>query len=250
MTVDDTKAISKEILEQERQEIIKKDGNDALFQQEYYCSFEVPIQGAYYGNQLMAAESEKRVANVPYEPTIPVNTYWDLGIGDSTAIWFEQSVGHEVRIIDYYEASGEGLSHYIKILKEKPYVYGDHYAPHDIAVRELSSGKSRLESARELGISFRIQPKLPIDDGIDAARNLLPRCWFDKQKTERGLNALKSYHKYWDEENKAYRNRPEHDWSSHGADAFRGLAVSYNPYRGMDKQMQELPDDTFHDVIY
>ncbi len=244
LTVDDTHAISPEILEQERLEIIKKDGNDALFMQEYYCSFEVPIQGAYYGNQLMELEKQGRITNVPWEPALPVNTYWDLGIGDSTAIWFEQSVGHEIRIIDYYENNGEGLGHYIKKLKEKPYVYGEHYAPHDIQVRELSSGKSRLESARELGVNFRIQPKLPIDDGIDAARNLLPMMWFDKQKTERGLNALKSYHKYWDEENKIYSSRPEHDWSSHGADAFRGLAVSYNPSRGIEKQMQELPDDT------
>ncbi len=246
LTVDDTHAISPEILEQERLEIIKKDGNDALFQQEYYCSFEVPIQGAYYGSQLMELERQGRITNVPWEPSIPVNTYWDLGIGDSTAIWFEQSVGHEVRIIDYYENSGEGLGHYIKKLKEKTYVYGEHYAPHDIQVRELSSGKSRLESARELGVNFRIQPKLPIDDGIDAARNLLPMCWFDKEKTERGLNALKSYHKYWDEENKIYSSRPEHDWSSHGSDAFRGMAVSYNPSRGIEKQMQELPDDTMN----
>jgi len=250
LTVDDTKAINPEILEQERQEIIKKDGNDAHFMQEYYCSFEVPLQGAYYGNQLMVAEKEGRITNVPWEPTLKVNTYWDLGIGDATAIWFEQTVGHEVRIIDYYENSGESLGHYIKYLQSKPYVYGEHFAPHDIEVRELSSGKSRLETARELGINFRIQPKLPIDDGIDAVRNILPRCWFDKERTERGLNALKSYHKEWDEDNKVYRSRPEHDWSSHGADAFRGLGVSHTGSTGIEKALEELPDDTSSSVFY
>jgi phage terminase large subunit len=240
LTVDDTKVIPQKVLDQERQEIVAKDGNDALFQQEYYCSFDVPIQGAYYGTQLLLAEKEKRITNVPYEQSLPVNTYWDLGVGDSTAIWFEQTVGMEVRIIDYYETNGEGLAHYVKVLKEKPYVYGDHYAPFDINVTELGSGKTRLHTAQELGINFRIVPRVAPDDGIDKARMLLGRCWFDKTKTERGLDALKSYHKEWDEENKTYKNRPNHDWASHGADAFRYLAVAYE----RDRTVEDLPDDT------
>jgi phage terminase large subunit len=140
----------------------------------------------------LLAEKEKRITNVPYEQSLPVNTYWDLGVGDSTAIWFEQTVGMEVRIIDYYETNGEGLAHYVKVLKEKPYVYGDHYAPFDINVTELGSGKTRLHTAQELGINFRIVPRVAPDDGIDKARMLLGRCWFDKIKTERGLDALKS----------------------------------------------------------
>jgi phage terminase large subunit len=240
LTVDDTHVIRPDVLEQERAEIIKKDGNDALFQQEYYCSFDVPIQGAYYGSQLILAEKEKRIANVPWETSLPVNTYWDLGVGDSTAIWFVQTSGMEVRIIDYYETNGEGLAHYIKILREKPYTYGDHYAPFDINVTELGTGKTRLHTAQELGINFRVVPKVPPDDGIDKARSLLSRCWFDKTKTERGLDALKSYHKEWDEENKVYKNRPNHDWSSHGADAFRYFAVAYEK----DNIVEELPDET------
>jgi phage terminase large subunit len=227
LTVEDTGAISQEILEQERKEIIKKDGNDALFMQEYYCSFEVPIQGSYYGTQLMLAEQEGRVGNVPYEPDLPVNTAWDLGIGDSTAIWFYQSVGREIRLIDYYETMGEPLVHYVRKLQEKGYVYGDHYAPHDIEVRDLSTGKSRLEVARNLGVRFRVVPKLSVEDGIESVRNILARCWFDEKGCEKGLSALRSYHREYDEKNQTYKVRPKHDWSSHGADAFRYLAVGF-----------------------
>jgi hypothetical protein len=226
-TVDDTHAITPEVLAREKVEMLKQTGNDALYEQEYFCSFEAPVQGAYYGTQLMDAEKTNRITNVPYEPYVPVNTYWDLGVGDTTAIWFMQEVGVEKRMIDYYETNGEGLDHYAKVLQEKGYVYGEHYAPHDIEVRELSSGRSRREIAQNLGINFKIAPKLSIEDGINASRVIIPTCWFDKVKCERGLNALKSYHKEWDEENKCYKNHPEHDWSSNGSDAFRYFAVSY-----------------------
>jgi phage terminase large subunit len=227
LTVEDTKVIAPEVLEQERREIIAKDGNDALYQQEYMCSFKVPIAGAYYAAQLMIAEQEKRICSVPYERAVPVDTWWDLGIDDSMTIWFTQTVGREIRVIDYVEVSGEGLVHCAGILREKGYVYGNHTAPHDIEVRELSTGKSRLETARNFGINFRVAPRLGVDDGIDAARNIFSRCWFDAKKCQRGLNALKSYHKAFDEKNKCFRNHPHHDWSSHGADGFRTLAVAF-----------------------
>lgn len=227
LTVDDTKVIPQDVLDQERREIIQKDGNDALYQQEYMCSFTVPIAGAYYASHLMRAESEGRITNIPIEPTIPIDTYWDLGIDDSTTIWFVQPVGQELRVIDYYENSGEGLAFYAKVLQDKGYLYGKHTAPHDIEVRELGSGRSRLETARNLGLNFRVAPKLSIEDGIEAGRNILARCWFDNVRCHKGLNALKSYHKEWDEKNKVYRPHPEHDWSSHGADAFRTFAVGF-----------------------
>jgi len=232
LTVEDTKVIPEEVLEQERKEIILKDGNDALYQQEYMCSFNVPIAGAYYASQIMKAESEGRISTVPYDTALMVDTYWDLGIDDSTTIWFVQMLGQEIRLIDYYESSGEGLSHYAQVLQDKHYVFGRHFAPHDIAVRELGTGKSRLETARTLGLNFQVAPMLAIEDGIEAGRNIMSRCWFDKTKCHRGLNALKSYHKEWDEKNKVYRKHPEHDWSSHGADAFRTFAVSLKkPYQ-------------------
>lgn len=226
LTVDDTHVIPQDVLDQERREIIRNDGNDALYQQEYMCSFTVPIAGAYYASQLMQAEEDGRLTNVPYETSLAVDTFWDLGMDDSTTVWFVQRAGQELRVIDYYESSGEGLAHYAHVLQDKRYVYGRHFAPHDIQVRELGSGKSRLETARGLGIPFQVAPNLSVEDGIEAARNILSRCWFDQTKCQRGLNALKSYHKEWDEKNKVYRTHPEHDWSSHAADAFRIFAVA------------------------
>lgn len=223
LTVDDTKAISDEAIEEERLSGMDED----LVQQEFYCSFNAAIQGAYYSKQIKQAEDENRITRVPYVETIPVNTVWDLGVGDSTAIWFTQLVGDEIRIIDYYEASGEGLPYYAKVLQERGYVYAQHWSPHDIQVREMGSGVSRIETARGLGISFQITKNIGIDDGINAARNIFSRCWFDKDKTKQGLNALINYHKEYDERRKEYKNTPFHDWSSHASDAFRYLAVSY-----------------------
>jgi len=239
LTVDDTKAISKEILEQERKEILAKDGNDALFQQEYYCSFKTPIAGAYYVQQIMQATKEGRIGKVPIEPTIKVDTAWDLGIDDSTTIWFTQSIGKEIRVIDYYENNGEALSHYVKVLQDKGYIYGNHFAPHDIQVRELSTGKSRLETAISLGINFQVAPNISVEDGIDAARNIFGKCWFDEARCNRGLNALKSYHKEYDEKNKCYRSTAKHDWSSHGADAFRMFAVSHRDRRNNNLNIEQ-----------
>ena len=223
LTIEDTKALTEADIAAERREGMSEE----LIQQEYYCSFEGVQVGAYYGKQIALAEMEKRVGNVPYEPEVGVETWWDLGIGDSTAIWFTQSVGREIRVIDYYESSGEGLPHYAKKLQELPYVYTTHHAPHDIEVRELGSGRSRKETAASLGLVFQVVPNLAIEDGIEAARSLLSRCWFDRQKCSRGLDALASYHKAFDEKLKDWKSYPQHDWSSHAADAFRYLAVGH-----------------------
>lgn len=213
------------------------------FEQEYMCNFDSPVVGSYYGAAIRKAIEEKRITSVPVEATIPVHTAWDLGVGDSTAIWFYQNVGLEVHVVDYYETSGEGLTHYIRVLKDKGYVYGNHYAPHDIEVRELSSGKSRLETARSLGINFRIVPSLSLEDGIEASRNIFNKCWFDKEKCKRGIDALKSYHKEFDDKNKTYKEHPEHDWSSHGADSFRYFAVSYKKDQAPFVPPKYVPSD-------
>lgn len=236
----DTGAIPESVLRQEREEIIRNDGNDALYQQEYECSFEVPIQGAYFGSQLMQAEEEERIREVPYEPDVLVHTSWDLGVDDTTAVWFWQEVGRERRFIDHYETSGEGLAHYAKVLQDKNYVYGKHFAPHDIKVRELGTGKSRWETAKGLGIKFEIVENKSVADGIEAARNILARCWFDKVKCEKGLNALKSYHKEYDEKNQRFKDRPHHDWASNSADSFRMFAVSNKDSK------YEVPEQTFN----
>lgn len=243
LTVEDTKAIKKGVLKQELKEIVKLYGDEALYRQEYFCDFTVPISGSYYAAAMMLAEKEKRITNVPYDANLPVDTFWDLGIGDATAIWFAQAVGKEIRLIDYYETSGEGLNHYIKLLQEKPYTYSKHYAPHDIEVRELSTGKTRQETAQKLGINFDVAPRLDIDEGIDAVRRLLGQCWFDKEKCDQGINALRNYRKEFDEKNRTYKNRPVHDWSSHGSDAFRYLATAWGSALG-DASDYNFPDDT------
>ena len=226
-TAEDTKAIPFAILAQEREESIMRDGNDAFYMQEYMCSFEVPIQGAYYGAQLLMTERDGRITSVPYDMNCRVNTYWDLGMNDSMTIWFVQTVGKEIHLIDYLEGSGEGINYYIQELGKKGYLYGKHYAPHDIKVRELGTGKSRLEVASSLGIDFEVVPMMSVDDGIQAVRNIMNRCWFDKDKCQKGLDGLLSYHKQWDEKNQVFKSHPEHDWSSHAADSFRYFAVAY-----------------------
>jgi phage terminase large subunit len=223
LTVDDTKVITKEQIETERREGMDED----LIQQEFYCSFEGSVLGSYYATLLREARNEKRIGVVPYDKDLPVHTFWDLGIGDAMSIWFAQFFRNEIRLIDYYEAQGEGLSYYVGVLKGKGYAYGNHYFPHDIQVKELGTGKSRFEILEGLGVNPSIVPKMSVDDGINAVRSILNRCWFDEMKTQRGYDALNSYHKEYDEDRKCFKNKPYHDWSSHGADAFRYLSLSY-----------------------
>jgi phage terminase large subunit len=226
---DGTPVISEEAIESERREGVTEE----MIQQEYYVSFEGVMEGAYYGKQLAAAENEGRIGNVPYDASIGVETWWDIGVGDSNAIWFTQSIAREIHVIDYLEASGELLSYYVKELQKKPYVYTAHHGPHDLEAREYAQGgqegepKTRRETAKSLGIDFRIVPNIAVDDGIDAARAIMGRCWFDRTKCARGLSALASYHKEWDPKAKMFRSYPEHNWASHGADGYRYFAVGH-----------------------
>lgn len=227
LTADETGVFSAETLAQEQRELVREFGEDegrSRFLQEYMCSFDAAIPGAYYGKEMQKAKLEGRITNIHHEPQLLVHTVWDLGVGDSTAIWFVQVQGNEIRLIDYYESSGQGLPHYKNILQQRGYTYGEHYAPHDIEVRELGSGKSRLETAKSLGINFKIVPKLSIEDGIQAVRNILSRCWFDT-KVDFGVECLKNYRREYDDKRKCYRDSPYHDWSSHGSDAFRYMAI-------------------------
>lgn len=226
LTVDDTGVIDPVMLAQEKIEMNERTGSDALFLQEYYCSFDAPIEGSYYNAQMARAREEGRIGRVPVDPMLPVHTVWDLGVGDANATWFVQLVGAEIRLVDYIQGSGYGLDYYAQELQAKKYNYGTHIAPHDIKVRELSTAKTRLDIAASLGINFSICPNVPRDDGINAARMIIPRCWFDEEKCEKGISALNSYQKVWDEDNKVFRNTPLHNWASNGADAFRYLAVA------------------------
>jgi phage terminase large subunit len=205
----------------------KKDLSVDQYAQEYECSFQAAVQGAYYGTEMQEAHDDKRITKVPHDKSLETFTAWDLGIGDATSIWFIQVHGFEVRVIDFYEASGVGLDHYVKVIKEKPYIYGQHILPHDVEVKELGTGKSRKEVLRSLGLSVDVAPKLSIEDGIQAVRALLSRCFFDEEKCRHGVEALKQYRKEFDEKNKVFRVRPLHDWTSHAADAFRYFAVGH-----------------------
>ena len=193
-------------------------------------AFLIHVEGAYYTVEMREANAEGRIGSAPYDRSVGVVTAWDLGVGDSTAIWFAQMVGPEVRLIDYYESSGVGLDHYVAILNSKGYNYTDHILPHDVRVRELGTGKSRLETLDNLGVRpITIAAQLNVDDGIQAVRSLLGRAWFDEEKCERGIDCLRQYRRDYDENNKSFKARPLHDWSSHGADAMRYLAIGYRP---------------------
>ena len=221
LTVDDTHIISTQELDDARS-IMSEDE----FQQEWYCSFEAAIKGAYYAKELRETREQGRIKNIPHDKSLPVHTWWDLGIGDATAIGFFQIVGMEWRMIDYYETSGEGLAHYAQVLQKKGYIYGEHYAPHDIEVRELGSGKSRLEMASSLGIRFKVAPNIRIEDGINAVRTRFNTLWFDTDKCAYFLDALALYQKEWDDKQGQFKAHPLHDWTSHAADMLRYWAVT------------------------
>lgn len=184
------------------------------------------IKGAYYSNQMNQASREGRITTITYNPAFAVDTFWDLGVGDSTAIIFAQKIGEKLHVIDYAESNGEGLPYYAELIKNKGYKYGTHYAPHDINVTELGTGKTRIETAYDLGIRFSIVPRLSLDDGIQASREILAYCYFDEINTEALINSLKNYRKQWDEKRQIYSDQPVHDWSSHASDAFRYMAIS------------------------
>lgn len=206
----------------------RKDMTLDEYRQEFECSFEAAVRGAIYSKELEQARADGRVTRVPHEPLIPVDTAWDLGVGDATSIWFTQTLKTgEVRVMDYYEASGEGLPFYAQMLKEKRYNYGRHVAPHDIQVTELGSGVSRIEAALKLGIKFEIAKNLGIEEGIHAGRMLLPKCWFDEQKCRVGLEGLQHYRRDYNFKLNEFKATPVHDFASHPADAWRYFAVSH-----------------------
>ena len=219
------KASETGILDDEELEAASSMMSPDQYAQEYECSWVANVPGAVYGKELQELHEKGRITSVPYDPSVRVETFWDLGVGDSTVIWFVQQVGRAVHVIDYYENRGEGLPHYAKVLQQKEYLYSMHHAPHDIEVRELSTGKSRREAAYDLGINFRVVPKLPLEDGIHATKMLLPRCWFDAELCKPGLEALRQYHRAYNERLRSFRNTPVHDWSSHAADGARYMAV-------------------------
>jgi len=209
----------------------------AAYAREYECSFDAAIEGAYYAAEMGKAEAERRIGRVPIEPLARIDTYWDLGIDDATAIWFAQDVGQERRLVDYLEVSGEGLADIVRRIEAKDYRLGRHVLPHDAAARELGTGRTRVETLKALGLrNLEIMPQQAVADGINAVRLVLGRCWFDAERCERGIEAMKQYRREWDGKRQTWRERPLHDWTSHAADAFRYGALA-RPVRLMAERL-------------
>ena len=213
-----------ETLEAERLHL--KEKNAALYAHIWEGDCYANKDGAYYADHII----NKQISTIPVDRSLPVNTAWDLGIADATAIWLFQVQGKSVRFVSYYESSGEGIQHYLDALaeykQEHGIQWGHHIAPHDIRVREWSTGQSRQEMAANLGINFEIAPSLPIIDGIESVRRLLGSAWFDEENCKAGIRSLRNYRKEWDDKRQAYKTKPLHDWTSHCADAMRYCAVS------------------------
>lgn len=214
-------------MEDDRKLVLKGLMSQAEFDQEWYLSPEAAIKGAFYADQMKAAREQGRIGAVPYDPAIPVDTDWDLGI-DAMAIWFSQTRrSGQIGLIDYHEDIGGGLIECIAAVKAKPYQYGEHWGPHDIEQREISSALTRRQLAFNHGLVFKVTEKLPVADGITAAQTLLARCYFDEAKTAHGVDCLRQYRKTYQPRLNQFTATPVHDWASHGADAFRGLAVRH-----------------------
>jgi len=212
------------------------------YRQEFECSFDAAVEGSYYGQILNELEDKKHMQEIPWEELSRTFTAWDLGMGDSTSIWVAQLVGTEIRLIDYYENHGVGLDHYVKWIKDNDYSKAEHILPHDVRVRELGTGKSRLEMLEEAGLEIKIAPRMSLDDGIQAVRRILPRCWFNVPKVQTGLNCLRNYRRDYDEKRKIFYERPLHDWSSHGSDSFRYLALGLDEgHSTWDKPINKAP---------
>jgi hypothetical protein len=201
---------------------------DDKYLQEFECSFNAAVEGSYYGQLLNELEEKNHIQEFPRDDLCKTVTAWDLGMGDSTAIWVAQLVGSEIRIIDYYENNGVGLDVYVNWLRENSWDKAEHILPHDVQVRELGTGRSRLEMLQEAGLNIQVARRMGVDDGIQAVRRILPRCWFNVPRVKIGLDCLRNYRREYDEKRKIFYDRPLHDWSSHASDAFRYLAIGLN----------------------
>ena len=271
LTADDTGVLSQKILDEQRAELrdlYGPDFGDAIFRQEFFCDFSAPILGAIYGLELARIEKEGRICRVEHDPAYPVFTAWDLGFNDDTAIWWYQVIAGEVRLLEYYEAHGKAVEHYAsqilgrnvtidivgdelvctmgeaipELRHRQAYKYGTHWLPHDARAKTLQAkGKSIIEQlakALELG-NLAIAPQLDVQDGIQAARLAFHRCYFDEEGTEGGMEALRNYQREWDDNKREFRDKPRHDWTSHGSDAFRILAVAWQQSEKIEKPAPE-----------
>ena len=239
------KASDTKIVDPEELEKAKEVMGEKKYLQEFECDWIANIEGAIYGEEIAKIEDKNQIARVPYDPTLPVSTAWDLGVADHSSIIFFQQKGTAIQIIDYHEERGHGLPHYIQMLEEKPYIYKDHFAPHDIDVQEFGNGKTRREIAYQLGVRFKVVQKLPVEEGIHAVTMLLSRCWIDTDHCKNLIDALRHYHRKYIDKNRMFRSKPVHDWSSHACDAMRYLAVGLQEINTRQTAPQSVADNDY-----
>tara|TARA_R100001594_G_scaffold110172_3_gene144916 strand:+ start:853 stop:2130 length:1278 start_codon:yes stop_codon:yes gene_type:complete len=239
------KASETKIIDQKELDAAKAQMGDTRYRQEFECDWIANIEGSVYGNIIKDLEEKQQLTKIGYDPSLEVHTAWDLGVDDSTAITFFQKLGNQIMIIDYYENNREGLPHYVKVVKDKDYIYGDHYAPHDIEVMEFSTGRTRNEVAYQLGIRFRILPKLNLEDGIHSLKMILPRCWFNVETTQPLINALRQYHRKYNDKMKMFSNKPVRDWSSHACDSARYMAMSITDMSDKRRPNQKITENEY-----
>lgn len=244
-SISDTRALPPDVLNEIRQtdyiDLFGEDLGSAQFEQEYHCSFEAAIPGAYYGREITAAERAGRITSVPIDPDYPVHTAWDLGKGDNMAIWCFQIIGSQIRVVDYLSGQASYIPDYCALLNARGY-HGHDIVPHDAKVAEIGTGRTRVETMIEHKRKPRLCADHRVDDGISAVRHTLPLCWFDSEKTEAGLSALRAYQREWDDDKKTFKLTPRHDWASHGADAFRYLAMGWRTVPEAEKPKDPLAE--------
>ena len=232
----------KQAMHEDQQFIAKGLMSQEEYDQEWFLSTEAAIKGSYYGKQLAEARRDKRITRVPYDPALPVHDVWDLGKGLNMSVGMFQRYGREVRMIDYLEGQeSDGIQHVIAELQRRPYVWGKHFAPHDIKATELTTGKTRLETAKSLGWEFDLVPDIGVDDGISAARMMLARTWIDEERCAPFIEALGQYHREWHDALGQFGDKPVHNWASHPADMYRYASVVEDKMRN-ERQKPPKPE--------
>ena len=239
------------LIDAEELKMLKTTMSDEAYRQEYLCDFGAAPSGYFYQKQMDILRDDGKITGVPHDASTGVCTFWDLGYNDSGTVWFIQEVGREIHVIDYIENNGVGLEWYVNEVHNKPYGYSKHFLPHDVEHHEISTGRTRRDYLENLGlVNVEVVPRSQnISEDIHATRVILPKCYFDKIKCEKGIKALRAYRKKYDAKTQTYSNKPVHDWASHGADGFRQFAVSYEPgfSRPISEWSQSLQSTTVSD---
>ena len=233
---DGTAVVTEEAIEEERLAGMPPE----LIDQEFYCSFQAGMVGAYYTDMMKQLDKSDppQITSVPHDPQLIVGCAWDLGVNDDNTLWFYQQHRQEIRLIHYYANSGKGLPHYVNYIHNTGYTVTEHLLPHDVNVREYTSGRKRIETFRKLNLKgLRVLPKLAVQEGINAVRQVLPRCYFDEVQCAEGIECLRNYRREFDEKNNVFRKTPAHDQFSHGADSFRMLAIGLRDPRSSSELM-------------